>query len=162
MQVNIVSPKFKANPFPFLAELRASQPVYLTTLPDKTPVWLITRYEDVTALLKDERFVKNRRTAMTSEQLHKMSWVPPMFRPLERNMLDLDPPDHTRLRALVHKAFTPALIGQMRDRIQTLADELLDGVAPKGEIDLINDYALPLASFRVAPVGNQKPPRKCE
>src|SRR5258705_6627392 len=73
-----------------------------------------------------------------------MSWVPPMFRPLERNMLDLDPPDHTRLRALVHKAFTPNLIGQMRDRIQTLADELLDGVASKGEMDLINDYALPL------------------
>ena len=143
-QVNIVSPQFKANPFPFLAGLRTSQPVYRTTLPDKTPIWLITRYEDVTALLKDERFVKNRRTAMTSEQLRKMPWAPPMFRPLERNMLDLDPPDHTRLRALVHKAFTPSLIGQMRDRIQTLADELLDGVARKGEMDLINDYALPL------------------
>ena len=143
-QVNIVSPQFKANPFPFLAGLRTSQPVYRTTLPDKTPVWLITRYEDVTALLKDERFVKNRRTAMTPEQLRKMPWVPPMFRPLERNMLDLDPPDHTRLRALVHKAFTPSLIEQMRDRIQTLADELLEGVARKGEMDLINDYALPL------------------
>jgi cytochrome P450 len=70
--------------------------------------------------------------------------MPPMFRPLERNMLDLDPPDHTRLRALVHRAFTPNLIGQMRDRIQALADELLDGVARKGQMDLINDYALPL------------------
>lgn len=99
---------------------------------------------DVTALLKDERFVKNRRTAMSSEQLRKMPWMPPMFRPLERNMLDLDPPDHTRLRALVHKAFTPNLIGQMRDRVQTLAEELLDGIASKGEMDLINDYALPL------------------
>lgn len=142
--VNIVSPQFKANPFPFLAGLRNSQPVYRTALPDKTPVWLIARYEDVAALLKDERFVKNRRTAMTAGQLRKMPWVPPMFRPLERNMLDLDPPDHTRLRALVHKAFTPSLIGQMRDRIQTLADELLEGVANKGEMDLINDYALPL------------------
>jgi cytochrome P450 len=143
-QVDIVSPQFKANPFPFLASLRASQPVYRTMLPDKTPVWLITRYEDVAALLKDERFVKNRRTAMTSEQLRKLPWVPPMFRPLERNMLDLDPPDHTRLRALVHKAFTPSLIGQMRDRIQVLADELLEGVARKGEMDLIKDYALPI------------------
>jgi cytochrome P450 len=143
-QPSIVSAEFKANPFPFLADLRGSQPVYQTTLPDKTPLWLITRYADVTALLKDERFVKNRRTAMTPEQLRKMAWVPPMFRPLERNMLDLDPPDHTRLRALVHKAFTPNLIGQMRDRIQALANELLDGVAAKGEMDLINDYALPL------------------
>lgn len=143
-QVDIVSPQFKANPFPFLAGLRRSQPVYRTALPDKTPVWLITRYEDVAALLRDERFVKNRRTAMTPEQLRKMPWVPPMFRPLERNMLDLDPPDHTRLRALVHKAFTPSLMGQMRDRIQSLADELLESVAHKGQMDLINDYALPL------------------
>jgi cytochrome P450 len=142
--VNIVSPQFKANPFPFLAGLRTSQPVYPTALPDKTPIWLIARYEDVTALLKDERFVKNRRNAMTSEQLRKLPWVPPTFRPLERNMLDLDPPDHTRLRALVHKAFTPNLVGQMRDRMQTLADELLHAVARKGEMDLINDYALPL------------------
>jgi cytochrome P450 len=104
--VNIVGPQFKANPFPFLADLRTSQPVYRTALSDKTPVWLITRYEDVAALLKDERFLKNRRAALTSEQLRKMPLVPPMFRPLERNMLDLDVPDHTRLRALVHKAFT--------------------------------------------------------
>ncbi|MGI8836499.1 MAG: hypothetical protein ACR2H4_07650 [Pyrinomonadaceae bacterium] len=142
--VNIVSPQFKADPFTFLADLRKSQPVYRTALPDKTPVWLITRYEDVTALLKDERFVKNRRTAMTPEQISKMSWVPPMFRPLERNMLDLDSPDHTRLRALVHKAFTPGLVGQMRERIQDLADELLETVSRKGEMDLIKDYALPL------------------
>ncbi|MGB8508628.1 MAG: cytochrome P450 [Pyrinomonadaceae bacterium] len=145
-QVNIVSPEFKANPFPFLATLRATEPVYRTHLPDKTktPVWLVTRYEDVNALLKDERFPKNRRNALTPEQLRKLPWVPPMFRPLERNMLDLDAPDHTRLRALVHKAFTPRLVERMRARVQTLADELLDGVAQRGEMDLINDYALPL------------------
>ena len=143
-QPNIVSPEFKANPFPFFAQLRTSQPVYQTTLPDKTPVWLITRYADLTALLKDERFVKNRRTAMTPEQLRKMPWVPPMFRPLESNMLDLDGPDHARLRALVHKAFTPSLVGRMRDRVQSLAEELLDRVMPDGEMDLIKDYALPL------------------
>lgn len=67
-----------------------------------------------------------------------------MFRPLEHNMLDLDPPDHTRLRALVHKAFTPSLVERMRARVQSLADELLDKVVPKGEMELINDYALPL------------------
>src|SRR5687767_10329614 len=81
---------------------------------------------------------------MTAEQLRKLPWVPPMFRPLERNMLDLDPPDHTRLRTLVHKAFTPGLVARMRDRIQSLGDELLTQVMPKGECDLIRDYALPL------------------
>ena len=142
--LNIVSPRFKANPFPLLANLRASQPVFRSALPDKTPVWLLTRYDDVVTLLKDERFVKDKRKAMTAEQLRKMPWVPPMFRPLERNMLDLDSPDHTRLRTLVHKAFTPSLVAHMRDRIQALADELLTQVLHKGECDLIRDYALPL------------------
>lgn len=142
--MNIVSAEFKADPFPFLAHLRASDPVYRTTLPDKTVVWLLTRYDDVTALLRDERFTKNRRSALTKEQLRKLPWTPPMFRPLERNMLDLDPPDHTRLRSLVHKAFTPGLVEQMRSRTQTIADELLDRVAARGEMDLIGEFALPL------------------
>jgi len=142
--VNIVSAEFKADPFPFVARLRASEPVYRTTLPDKTVVWLITRYDDVSALLRDERFTKNRRTALTEDQLRKLPWMPSMFRPLERNMLDLDPPDHTRLRSLVHKAFTPGLVEQMRSRTQAIADELLDRVVSTGEMDLISDFALPL------------------
>src|SRR6185503_2944594 len=102
--VDILSADFKSNPFPLLARLRASEPVCRTVLPDKTLVWLLTRYEDVNALLKDDdRFAKNRHNAMSPEQLRKQPWMPPMFRPLERTMLDLDVPDHTRLRALVHK-----------------------------------------------------------
>ena len=142
--LNIVSAEFKADPFPLLARLRASDPVYRTSLPDKTAVWLLTRYDDVTALLRDERFTKHRRSALTKEQLRKLPWTPPMFRPLERNMLDLDPPDHTRLRSLVHKAFTPALVEQMRSRTQTIADDLLDRVESRGEMDLIASFALPL------------------
>ena len=142
--VNIVSAEFKADPFPFLAHLRASDPVYRTALSDKTSVWLITRYDDVNALLRDGRFTKNRRSALTKEQLRKLPWTPPMFRPLERNMLDLDPPDHTRLRSLVHKAFTPSLVEQMRSRTQAIADDLLDRVLWLGEMDLIRDFALPL------------------
>jgi cytochrome P450 PksS len=142
--VNIVSPQFKANPFPLFARLRAEQPVFRATLPDKTPAWLVTRYEDVALSLKDERFVERRANALTPEQLRRQPWVPPMFRPLERNMLDLDPPEHTRLRALVHKAFTPPLVEKLRDRAQSLADELLAAVSHKGEMDLIRDFALPL------------------
>ncbi len=142
--MNISSPDFKANPFPILARLRAEQPVSRVRFPDKTAVWLVTRYEDVRTLLTDERFAKNCYNALTPEQLRKRPWLPPMFRPLERNMLDLDPPDHTRLRQLVHKAFTPRLIEQMRERVHTLANELLDRVARRGEMDLIRDYALPL------------------
>ena len=143
-RVDILSPEFKANPFPFFANLRATQPVYRIALPDKTKVWLLSRYEDVNLLLKDARFVKDRHNAMTPEQLRKQPWVPPMFRPLERTMIDVDPPDHTRLRQIVQKAFTPRLIEQMRTRVQTLAEELLDAATHKSEMDLIRDYALPL------------------
>src|SRR5690349_15571309 len=92
--VNILSPQFKANPFPFFAELRAEAPVYRMLLPDKKPVWLISRYEDVNLLMKDERFVKNPKTASTAGQQTKPFWMPSLFDALERNMLDLDAPDH--------------------------------------------------------------------
>ena len=65
-------------------------------------------------------------------------------------MLDVDPPDHTRLRALVHKAFTPRLIDNLRGRIQSLTDELLNAVDRKGRMDLIRDYALPLPTTVIA------------
>jgi cytochrome P450 len=145
-QVDVTNAKFKANPFPFYAQLRAEAPVYQVTvpMPTKQRAWLVTRYDDVLDVLKDVRFAKNPRNAMAPEQLKKMPWVPPMVKPLEQNMLDLDSPDHTRLRALVHKAFTPRLIEQMRDQIQALTNELLDAAEPKGGMDLIADFALPL------------------
>lgn len=142
--VNILSREFKADPFPFYARLRADTPVYSTKLPDKRSAWLVTRYDDVAALLKDERFVKDRRQVMSPEQLKNQLWVPGFLRPLERNMLDLDEPDHRRLRTLVHKAFTPRIIEQMQGRVQTVADELLSAVASKGHMDVVKDYALPL------------------
>ena len=142
--VNITDATFKANPFPFYAQLRAQAPVFPVTLPPKQRAWLVTRYDDVLSVLKDEHFAKDRRNAMTPEQLKKRPWIPAMFKPLERNMLDLDSPDHTRLRALVHKAFTPRLIEQMREQIQVLTNELLDAVEPRGSMDVIADFALPL------------------
>ena len=90
MNVNIASPEFKANPYPFYARLRAEAPVYHVALPSKQTAWLITRYDDVVMALKDERFAKNKSNALTSEQAAKQPWVPAMFKPLEHNMLDLD------------------------------------------------------------------------
>src|SRR5262245_59610286 len=114
-KVNIASREFKTNPYPFYARLRAESPVYRTILPDKQPAWLVTRYEDVLMVLKDEeRFVKNRNTAMSKEQLAKTPWVPPMFKSLMHTLLDKDKGEHARLRGLIHKAFTPRLIERMR------------------------------------------------
>ena len=143
-RVDLFDPDFVANPYPVYAELRSNAPVHRVTLPDGRSRWLITRYEDVSAVLKDERFVKDWRNAMTPEQLVGMPPIPEVMKPLSRNMLDTDPPDHERLRALVSKAFTPRLIERMRPRVQGVADALLDAVQDRGEMDLIDDYAFPL------------------
>jgi cytochrome P450 len=148
--VNIASSEFKANPFPFYARLRSEAPLYRTVLPDKQSAWLITRYDDVLAVLKDERFGKDRLRAKSSEQIKMQSWMPRMFRPLTRNMLDVDAPDHTRLRGLVQKAFIPRLIENMRERIQALSDELLDTAGIRGRMDLVQEYALPIPTTIIA------------
>jgi cytochrome P450 len=148
--VNIASPQFKADPFPFYARLRAEAPIYRTTLPTREPAWLITRYDDALAVLKDERFVKDKANALTPAQLAGQPWFRRLFKSLQRHLLSTDAPHHTRLRALVSKAFTPRLVEQMRDRIQTLTDQLLDPVQARGRLDLIRDFALPLPSIVIA------------
>ena len=140
---NIASPEFKANPYPFYARLRAEAPVHRMTLPTKESAWLVTRYDDVVAVLKDERFVKNTANALTPVQIAKQRWFRKLFKSMH-SMINQDPPDHTRLRALVSKAFTPRLIEQMRPRIQGITQELLHKVQSRSRMDLIRDYALPL------------------
>lgn len=149
-RVDLASPAFKADPYPFYARLRAEEPVCPIVLPDKQVVWLVTRYDDVAMVLKDERFAKDRTRALTPEQMKKQPWVPPLFRPLTRNMLDLDPPDHTRLRALVQKAFTPRVVEQVRERIVKLTEDLLDRAMERGRMDLVRDYALQLPTTIIA------------
>ena len=143
-------PQFNADPYPFYARLRTEAPVYRTTLPHKQMAWLVTRYEDVLSILKNEWFVKDRLNAVSPEENGKTPWVPGVFKPLTRNMLDVDEPDHTRLRALVRKVFTPRLIEQLRERIQMLCDDLLDAAQRKGSMELISDYALPVPATVIA------------
>jgi cytochrome P450 len=154
-EVNFGSREFKADPYPFYARLRAEAPVYQMNLPTRETAWLITRYDNVAMVLKDERFIKNRSNALTAEQDAKQVWFRKAFKlrwlnPLQQTMLHLDPPDHTRLRALVSKAFTPRLIEQMRERVQRLTNELLDNVQNRGQMDLIRDYALPVPTTIIA------------
>jgi cytochrome P450 PksS len=107
----------------------------------------------VAALLKDERFVKDPTNVASSARRARAIWLPSQLRPLARNMLDLDAPDHARLRGLVHQAFTPRLVERLRDRIQARADELLDTarrMAGGGPIDLVGAYALPLPATVIA------------
>jgi cytochrome P450 len=147
---DLASPRFKADPHPFYARLREEAPVWRTTLPDKRTAWSVTRYEDVAGVLKDDRLAKNPLNAQDPEQRAESQWVPGFLEPLEQNMLDLDDPDHRRLRALVSKAFTPRLIERLRGRIEAICRELLDAMEPRGRTELVRDYALPLPATVIA------------
>ena len=147
---NIASPEFKADPYPFYARWRAETPVFRIRLPDKQFAWLITRYDDVAGVLRDERFVKDKVNALNPEQTRRQPWVPALFKPLARNMLDVDAPDHTRLRALVHKAFTPRVVEEIRGRIEKLTENLIDTAERRGRMDLIRDFALPIPTTIIA------------
>src|SRR5262249_50888845 len=99
---------------------------------------------ETAALLKDPRLVKNIRTVFPEGNAQMLQPYGETFQLLIQNMLGADPPDHTRLRGLVSKAFTPRMIEQLRPRIQQIADELLDAVQDQGRMDLITAFAYPL------------------
>jgi len=135
----LAGPEFRSNPYPFYARLRKEHPVIQVVTPDGLLAWLVTRYDDALNALKDKRLSKDK--ANLGE---KPPWAPKYFEPLARNMLDVDDPDHARLRTLVHKAFTPKLIETLRGTIETLTEELIESAKPRGRMDLISEFALPL------------------
>jgi cytochrome P450 len=131
-----VQPHYRNDPYGVLAQIRPESPVYQTHLPDGSEVYFVTRYQDVQAGLKDGRLIKN--IAHAREGVAENN---PMY---SSSMLKTDPPEHTRLRALAHEAFTPKFVSQLRGHIQQIADQLLDAVQDRGGMDLISEYAFPL------------------
>jgi pimeloyl-[acyl-carrier protein] synthase len=129
---NPMDPAFVADPYPTYHRLRAEDPVHQSPL----GFWVLSRYEDVAASLRDPRFAKEAIAGFVAARFG---------RPVERmSMLDLDPPDHTRLRALVSKAFTPRVVEQLRPHIQSIVDDLLRRLNGAHAMDLIEDFAYPL------------------
>ncbi len=145
-EINITSAAFHANPFDFYRRLRDEAPVCTVTLQGKLTAYLVTRYDDVNALLRDARFVKRPGNVPLGlgERAPKEPWMPGFLKPLETNMLDLDGADHARLRGLVHQAFTPKLIERMRALIESTATRLIDAALRAGTFDLVREIALPL------------------
>jgi cytochrome P450 len=134
---------FTRDPLDVLRRLQLDGPVSRVLMWNRAPVWLVTRYSEARALLNDPRLSKNR--------LEALRVLPPKRDSFEAdfvdNMLHKDPPEHTRLRKLVMKAFTPRVVAQMRPRITDIADELLDDMqrrADRGPVDLVETYAMPL------------------
>ena len=126
------------------ARLRQEQPVAKAKMTRWQTVYLINRYEDAVAALKDERIVKNPKTVNANGRGDGMPWMPKAFEPLMHNMLNMDDPDHRRLRNLVHKAFTPRMILGLTERIEAIANELLDVAIAQKRVDLIKAFAMPL------------------
>jgi cytochrome P450 PksS len=143
-EVDVTSSAFKADAYAYYAMLRSKAPVHMVKLPGRQSVWLVSRYDDVLSLLKDPRLVKDPHNAKGSKPFSLLPGTLVCMQALERNMLDVDPPDHTRLRALVHLAFTPRLVEGMRARVEDMADRLLSRALANGRMDLIRDYALPI------------------
>jgi cytochrome P450 len=132
---NPMDPAFLADPYPTYRRLRTEDPVHHSPL----DFWVLTRYEDVVAALRDPRFIKEPLAAFVAARFGVA--VPPG---VGLSMLDRDPPDHTRLRSLVSKAFTPRVVEGLRPRIQAIVDSLITRAETVGSMELIEEFAYPL------------------
>jgi cytochrome P450 PksS len=143
--VDLASPAFKASPYEYWQMLREHAPVQRISLSGGGAAWLISRYDDAMSVLGDARFAKDPLKAR-ADAGSTPPWMPGPLRALSRNMLDLDEPDHRRLRSLVQKAFTPRVVEEMRPRIEAIAARLLDSIERRndGRSDLIAEFAAPL------------------
>lgn len=137
------SPEFRADPYPFYARLRETDPIHwgLPFEPFYVGAWHVARYADVNLILKDPRFGKAPPTRDATAGLPEE--VRDYLDLTQLALLRADPPDHTRLRALASKAFTPRMVEGLRPRVEAIAAGLLD--AAGDELDVIDGYAYPLS-----------------
>jgi cytochrome P450 PksS len=157
---DVTSSEFKKSAYSFYKELRRAKPVYPAKLPDGQTAWLLSRYDDVDRALKDERLFKDKRKLRKRSGLARLPGLFRSLEALERNMLDVDPPDHGRLRGLVHKGFTPRRVDEMGARVERLAEELLSKMGSGASVDLLHEYALPIPTTIISemlgiPAGDQ-------
>jgi cytochrome P450 len=139
-------PAVKEDPYPYYAWLREHHPVYYN---DKLGFYVLSRYADVEA------------AARTPDVFSSAQGIGPERAPVAM-MIAKDPPDHTRLRRLVSKAFTPKMVEQLAPRIQEIVDELLDAALPLGAFDLVQDFASPLPVIMIAEMLGVEPERRAD
>jgi cytochrome P450 len=136
---NPLSPEFISNPYPHYERLRTTDPMHLTPL----GMFVASRHAEASLVMRDKRFGKDY-VERTKRRYGPDIMEEPVFRSVRHWMLQQDPPDHTRLRGLVVKAFTARRVEDMRPRIQHIVDQTLDRIAPQGHMDLIEDFAFRL------------------
>jgi cytochrome P450 len=128
------SPEFRRNPYPHYELLRSHAPIFHWTTWNMV---FLSRHADCTELLRDNRLGRGPTGEPPPDQAA-------LVHMLNRWLLMMNPPDHTRLRGLVHKAFTPRMVEQLRGTVQNITDALLDRVQAQGQMDLIANLAYPL------------------
>ncbi|KOV06568.1 cytochrome P450 [Streptomyces sp. MMS21 TC-5] len=142
--------EFATDPYPAYAWLRENSPVHRTKLPSGVEAWLVTRYADARQALADQRLSKNPAHHAEPAHAKGKTGIPGERKAeLMTHLLNIDPPDHTRLRRLVSKAFTPRRVAEFAPRVQALTDHLIDGFAGRGEADLIHEFAFPLPIYAI-------------
>ena len=135
-ELNFFDPAFLEDPYPAYHQLRAEDPIHRHPL----GFYVLTRYDDVAGFLRDPRFGKSGYQALFEARFGSGPngpWLP-------ASMLFRDPPDHTRLRALVSKAFTPSVVETLRGHVEAIVERLLDRVADLPRVDVIEALAYPL------------------
>ena len=148
VQYNPFVPEIHANPYPLYRQLREEDPVHWSPLLEG---WILTRYDDVLEVLKHPQFSADRRRArnrFVQAAMEQQAQAGPFAQ--AQTMLSSDPPEHTRLRGLVSKAFTFKAVEALRPRIQQIVDELLDRVQDTGRMDAIWDLGYPLPVIVIA------------
>ncbi|WP_035846796.1 cytochrome P450 family protein [Kitasatospora azatica] len=142
--------EFAADPYPAYAWLREHAPVHRTTLPSGVEAWLVTRYADARQALADARLSKNPTHHNAHAHRTGRVGIPGERQAnLMTHLLNIDPPDHTRLRRLVSKAFTPRRVAEFEPQVQRLTDRLVDSFAGRGSADLIHEFAFPLPIYAI-------------
>ena len=141
MEFNPFDPGFAADPYVHYDALRAAAPVWQTPFGP----WLLTRYDDVLRVLRDPTLsVEARNATMAAADAGRDGGARRRTQPGSRAMLNLDPPDHDRLRRLVAKTFTPKTVEELAPLCRRLVDDALDAAARPGGLDVIADLAFPL------------------
>ncbi len=139
------SPGRHGDAYAYYAHLRRDAPVLRARIPTRGVGWVVSRYDDVSLVLKDARFSADPRNASNSPLFgFGGRFAPRLIKLVDRSMISVDDPAHARFRRLVGKAFTPRSIGEMEPWIQGLVDTMLDEAAGRGTVDLMAAFALPL------------------
>lgn len=149
---NVWAQSTRNSPHELYRTMREEEPTFRVVDGMNQTVWFFTRHKDSVAILKDSRSIKNVAKSLPPDVLknrfgidvNQASDGASVFDAINQHMLNQDPPDHTRLRGLVHKAFTPSRVRDLQPRIVQIANDLLDMMEMKPDGDLIHDYALPL------------------